>query len=59
MTSVEVVSFSTVVAMALTGIQSIVMMVCEKSVFAFAVELRIAYLLLLFLCFVPSMRWLY
>jgi hypothetical protein len=48
-----------VAAMALTGIQGLVMIVREKSIFAFAVELRIAYLLLLFLCFVPGMRWPY
>jgi len=48
-----------VAAMALTGLQGLVMIVREKNVFVFPVELRIAYLLLLFLCFVPGMRWLY
>ena len=47
------------VAMVVTLVQGLVLVVREKSVFAFAVQLRIAYLVLLILCFVPSMRWLY
>jgi hypothetical protein len=48
-----------VAAMALTASQAIVMLLRERSVTAFAVQLRIAYLLLLGVCFVPQMRWLY
>ena len=48
-----------VAAMVLTVVQGIVMVIREKSMFVFAVELPVAYPLLLFLCFVPGMRWLY
>lgn len=48
-----------VAAMKVTLVQGIVMLVREKSVLAFAVQLRIAYLVLLGICFVPHMRWLY
>ena len=48
-----------VVAMVVTVVQCIVMAVREMNVLAFAVQLRIAYLLLLMICFVPPMRWLY
>ena len=48
-----------VVAMMVTVLQVTVMLVREKNILAFAVQLRIAYLLLLVLCFVPYMRWLY
>ena len=48
-----------IAAMVVTVVQCMVMVVREKSVLAFAVQLRIAYLLLLMVCFVPEMRWLY
>lgn len=48
-----------VAAMGITGFQVIVMLIREKSVSAFPVQLRIAYLMLLGICFVPQMRWLY
>ena len=48
-----------IAAMVVTVVQSMVMVVREKSVLAFPVQLRIAYLLLLMICFVPEMRWLY
>ena len=48
-----------IAAMVVTVVQCMVMVVREKSVLAFAVQIRIAYLLLLMICFVPEMRWLY
>ncbi len=48
-----------VVAMAVTLIQSIALLVREKNVLAFSVLLRLAYFILLGICYVPSMRWLY
>jgi hypothetical protein len=48
-----------VAAMAVTVMQGIVMLIRGKSVSAFAVQLRVAYLLLLVICFHPIMRWLY
>lgn len=45
--------------MAVTVFQAIVMMIREKKLSAFSVQLRLAYLLLLGICFVPQMRWLY
>ncbi|HPA19468.1 MAG TPA: hypothetical protein PLU30_17105 [Verrucomicrobiae bacterium] len=48
-----------VAAMGITALQAIVMVVREKSLSAFAVQLRLAYLILLGVCYVPSMRWLY
>ncbi len=52
-------SIAFVGAMTVTAIQGIVMLIREKSVSAFAVQLRLAYLVLLGVCFLPSMRWLY
>ena len=46
-------------AMLVTVAQGIVMFIREKSILAFAVQLRLAYVLLLGICFVPPMRWLY
>ncbi|WP_269527174.1 hypothetical protein [Coraliomargarita parva] len=46
-------------AIALTVAQGIVLWVPERSVTAFPVQLRIAYLGLLIVCYLPSMRWLY
>jgi hypothetical protein len=48
-----------IAAMAITAVQAIVMLIREKSLSAFAVQLRIAYLLLLAISFIPQMRWLY
>jgi len=48
-----------VAAMVLTVVQVAMMLIREKSVSAFAVQLRVAYLILLGICFVPQMRWLY
>ena len=48
-----------VAAMGLTAAQTVVMLVRERSLSAFAVQLRIAYLLLLAVCYIPEMRWLY
>src|SRR5687767_6451425 len=46
-------------AMVMTVVQLLMMLIHERSVSAFAVQLRIAYLILLAICFVPQMRWLY
>jgi hypothetical protein len=48
-----------IVAMAVTTVQAIMMLIREKSISAFPVQLRIAYLLLLTISFIPQMRWLY
>jgi hypothetical protein len=48
-----------IAAMAITTVQAIVMLIREKSISAFPVQLRIAYLLLLAISFIPQMRWLY
>jgi hypothetical protein len=46
-------------AIGLTGLQAIVMLIREKSLSAFPVQLRLAYLLLMGICYLPHMRWLY
>jgi hypothetical protein len=46
-------------AMLVTVAQGTVLVIREKSVLAFAVQLRIAYLVLLGICFVLPLRWLY
>ena len=46
-------------AMGLTIVQGLVFWFREKSIGAFAVQLRLAYLLLLGLCYLPQLRWLY
>jgi len=48
-----------VAAMVVTVVQLAMMLIRERSVSAFAVQLRIAYLVLLGICFAPQMRWLY
>lgn len=48
-----------VAAIAITALQLIAMVIRERSLSAFAVQLRMAYLILLGICFVPQMRWLY
>jgi hypothetical protein len=47
------------VAIALTAIQVVVFLAKERRLAAFSVQLRIAYLALLALCYIPEMRWLY
>ena len=46
-------------AIGLTVVQAVVLLLRDRSVRAFSVQLRIAYLLLLLLCYIPEMRWLY
>jgi hypothetical protein len=46
-------------AIVMTMVQLVMMLIRERIVSAFAVQLRIAYLILLGICFVPQMRWLY
>src|SRR5512138_2486863 len=46
-------------AIGITVLQTIVMLIREKSILAFPVQLRIAYLTLLGICYIPQMRWLY
>lgn len=48
-----------IVAMGLTAIQGLVFIVKDRSLRAFPVQLRIGYLALLAICFLPGMRWLY
>ncbi len=48
-----------IAAMGLTSTQVIVFLVKDRSLRAFSVQLRIGYLALLVLCFIPAMRWLY
>src|SRR6185503_19375087 len=48
-----------VAAIVLTVVQVVMMLIRERSVSAFAVQLRIAYLILLGICFVPQMPWFY
>jgi hypothetical protein len=48
-----------VAAMVVTACQGIVMMIREKSLSAFPVQIRVAYLVLLGISFVPRMRWLF
>lgn len=47
------------VAMGVTAVQGTVMLLREKRVWAFPVQLRIAYLALLGICYLPHMTWLY
>lgn len=46
-------------ALALTALQTLVMLVRERRPTAFPVQLRLAYLLLLGICYLPPLRWLY
>jgi hypothetical protein len=48
-----------IAAMIVTLFQLAIVMLRERSVFAFAVQIRVAYLALLVICFIPQMRWLY
>lgn len=48
-----------IAAMLLTAIQMVAMLIRERRVSAFPVQLRLAYLFLLGICFIPGMRWLY
>ena len=51
--------FAFIAAMLLTVAQGLVLWIREKSIGAFSVQLRVAYLLLLGLCYLPQLRWLY
>ena len=53
------VSEAFLAAIALTVVQCVVFVGIERSVTTFPVQLRIAYLALLIVCYVPSLRWLY
>jgi hypothetical protein len=46
-------------AMAVTASQGIIVLVRDRSLAAFSVQLRGAYLLLMLICYPPPMRWLY
>src|SRR3954447_20911803 len=46
-------------AMALTVVQGMVLLVRDRSVAAFSVQLRVAYLVVLLISYLPVMRWLY
>lgn len=48
-----------ILAMAMTVTQTVVIFLREKRFTAFAVQLRIAYLLLLLVSYPPAMQWLY
>lgn len=48
-----------VVAMGLTLAQGLVFLIKERCPGAFSVQLRIGYLALLAICYLPEMRWLY
>jgi hypothetical protein len=52
-------SLAFVGAMAVTAGQGLVLLVRERSLAAFSVQLRAAYLLLLLISYPPPMRWLY
>ncbi len=47
------------VAIILTLVQTVVILSKERNVGAFPVQLRVAYLGLLIVCYLPAMRWLY
>jgi hypothetical protein len=51
--------FAFLAAGAVTGVQTIVMWLREKSWHAFPVQLRVACGILLAICFIPALRWLY
>jgi hypothetical protein len=46
-------------AIALTIVQTVILLVRDRSLRAFAVQLRIAFLFLLLISYFPEMRWLY
>jgi hypothetical protein len=46
-------------AMAVTAGQGVILLVRDRSAAAFSVQLRAAYLLLLLICYLPPLRWLY
>jgi hypothetical protein len=48
-----------IAAMAVTAGQGLILLVRDRSVAAFSVQLRVAYLILLLISYPPSMRWLY
>ena len=53
------ISGAFIVAMVLTAGQGVVFLVRERSLLAFPVQLRLAYLALLLICYLPALRWLY
>jgi len=46
-------------AMAVTAGQGVILLARDRNPTAFSVQLRAAYLLLLLICYLPPMRWLY
>jgi hypothetical protein len=46
-------------ALLLSSAQSVLFLARERAVKAFSVQLRLAYTLLLIICFLPPIRWLY
>ena len=48
-----------IAAILLTVGQAVLFLVLERSLAAFSVQLRLAYLVLLMVCFLPAMHWLY
>jgi len=46
-------------AMAVTVGQGFILLARDRSLAAFPVQLRVAYLLLMLICYPPAMRWLY
>jgi len=47
------------VAIVVTILQTLVVLIRQRGVFTFALKLRLAYLALLLIFFIPAMRWLY
>jgi hypothetical protein len=48
-----------IASMAVTAVQGIILLARERRLTAFPVQLRLAYLILLVICYPPPMRWLY
>jgi hypothetical protein len=46
-------------ATVVTAVHGLIVLARDRSLFAYSVQLRAAYLLLLLICFLPSMRWFY
>jgi len=51
--------FAFLAAIILSVAQSIVFVLRERSLISFPVQIRVAYTLLLLVCYIPVMRWLY
>jgi hypothetical protein len=58
---VGVVGFSWgfIAAIVLSIIQTVVFVLKKRSLHGFGVQIRVAYSLLLIVCYIPGMRWLY